>query len=366
MKVLLISNIFGNGGKETHCYHLSSHLVQQGAEVILWPRSLNKESNIFLDKKKIGLKFLTHPLSGIAGPNKIKTILELLLLSIWRLKGFDYIYSTEISKLTPLIRSLLLKRGGSFIWNPAGSPIDIADHYERLGKSLHNGKIIDQIVVETETHKTKMKGTPSSSAKIAVIPHLSNIPHSLKTPKTSSDQFRISFLGRFDHNKGPLNLLEVFKLIALPYCHLSYYGYGHLKENLLQEILNAGLSEKVTVHSGWSTPDELQAIFSETDLVGLLSKSEGLPLVLLECLASGTPFFAFNVGSIHELEIPGWNKIIPVSGNEETAIELKNFIAEIKSVQPSPQKAIDYFEKNYSRPVLIKKYLALLKLNATD
>lgn len=58
-------------------------------------------------------------------------------------------------------------------------------------------------------------------------------------------------------------------------------------------------------------PAELPEWYSAADATVLCSDSEGLPNVLRESLACGTPFVATNVGSISEFALPDMSRLVP-------------------------------------------------------
>jgi teichuronic acid biosynthesis glycosyltransferase TuaC len=82
--------------------------------------------------------------------------------------------------------------------------------------------------------------------------------------------------------------------------HLYLVGDGPLRKDLEQDCVSRGLSAFVSF-LGPRLPKELGDWYRAADLTVLPSRSEGLPNVLRESLACGTPFVASQVGSIPEL-----------------------------------------------------------------
>ena len=77
-------------------------------------------------------------------------------------------------------------------------------------------------------------------------------------------------------------------------------GEGPLYAELQQQIMRLGLSESVHLH-GRMLQNALPDWYRAADLVVLSSQSEGVPNVLVEAAACGTPFVATNVGGISEI-----------------------------------------------------------------
>src|SRR5208282_679085 len=82
--------------------------------------------------------------------------------------------------------------------------------------------------------------------------------------------------------------------------HLYLIGDGPLQRELTAQTEVGGLFKHVTF-VGPKLHDELADWYRAADLTVLPSRSEGLPNVLRESLACGTPFVASDVGGICEI-----------------------------------------------------------------
>jgi teichuronic acid biosynthesis glycosyltransferase TuaC len=82
--------------------------------------------------------------------------------------------------------------------------------------------------------------------------------------------------------------------------HLYLVGDGPLRKDLIAQSLAHGLSGRITF-VGPKLHDELPDWYRAADITVLPSRSEGLPNVLRESLACGTPFVASDVGGIPEI-----------------------------------------------------------------
>lgn len=106
-------------------------------------------------------------------------------------------------------------------------------------------------------------------------------------------------------------------------CYLI--GQGPLRQTLGQRAANLGLGERFRMpgsvpHS--RLPDWCRA----ADVFALSSYSEGVPNVLLESAACGTPFVASRVGGIPEITHMGPCQLVPAGDPGALAASLKKFL----------------------------------------
>jgi glycosyltransferase involved in cell wall biosynthesis len=114
-------------------------------------------------------------------------------------------------------------------------------------------------------------------------------------PKSIDGIIQLLFVGTLSKGKQPLyaiQLVEALKNAGLN-VHLSIYGEGTEKENLITYIENKQLSTTVS-WKGNINKEELIAVYSQSHGILLPSKSEGWPKVLAEamfwgCLPMATP-----------------------------------------------------------------------------
>jgi glycosyltransferase involved in cell wall biosynthesis/peptidoglycan/xylan/chitin deacetylase (PgdA/CDA1 family) len=92
--------------------------------------------------------------------------------------------------------------------------------------------------------------------------------------------------------------------------HLYLVGDGPLRKSLEAQRDSLGLAEAVTF-VGPREHQELPDWYRAADLTVLPSWSEGLPNVLRESLACGTPFVASRVGGIPEIAREGGSRLVP-------------------------------------------------------
>ncbi len=122
----------------------------------------------------------------------------------------------------------------------------------------------------------------------------------------------IVWVGRMDPVKGLDILLESCALLrdqGVEF-HLYLVGDGPLRRQLVAQTEFRRLSAHVTF-VGLKLHEELPDWYRAADLTVLPSRSEGLPNVLRESLACGTPFVASDVGGIKEIADPSCCLLVP-------------------------------------------------------
>ncbi|MBN2454688.1 glycosyltransferase [Candidatus Woesearchaeota archaeon] len=118
------------------------------------------------------------------------------------------------------------------------------------------------------------------------------------------------FVGRLAEKKGVAFLVSAMKRIVRKYpsCTLLIVGDGPERHLLERQVRSLNLSKNI-IFAGSVPKKELPAFYRAADVFVLPSivarsgDTEGLGVVLLEALASGTPVAASNVGGIPDIVI---------------------------------------------------------------
>ena len=122
----------------------------------------------------------------------------------------------------------------------------------------------------------------------------------------------VLFVGRLVPVKGLDGLLEACTQLAQSGVRFTcgLIGGGPLHSALTGEIRRRGLEGKVRM-LGPLPHDSLPEWYRSARVVVLPSHSEGVPTVLLEAAACGTPFVASRVGGIPEIPLRSLDQLVP-------------------------------------------------------
>jgi glycosyltransferase involved in cell wall biosynthesis len=110
----------------------------------------------------------------------------------------------------------------------------------------------------------------------------------------------VLFAGRLHPQKDPILLVRSIAALNEPNIHLLIAGEGELADEIRSEINQLGLSKRVTMLGGVKQA-ELAELHRICNAFVLTSAYEGLPLVVLEALACGTPVVTTRCGETPKL-----------------------------------------------------------------
>lgn len=114
------------------------------------------------------------------------------------------------------------------------------------------------------------------------------------------DKFLLGFIGRLTKIKNPHDVIRAIAQVNQNdrEAHLIVVGQGELESELRNEADALGLDGRIHF-LGWR--EKMESVYSDLDLVALVSQNEGLPLVLLEAMAAGRPVVSTLVGGAPSL-----------------------------------------------------------------
>ena len=112
----------------------------------------------------------------------------------------------------------------------------------------------------------------------------------------------IGYIGRLSGEKGVRNFVEALPLILNNQKNLRVFigGDGPLNESI-EEFLQANSLTDHVDNPGWISHEDLPRYLNQLRLLIIPSYTEGLPNILLEAMACGTPVLATPVGAIPDV-----------------------------------------------------------------
>ncbi|HEX5192364.1 MAG TPA: glycosyltransferase [Solirubrobacteraceae bacterium] len=125
-------------------------------------------------------------------------------------------------------------------------------------------------------------------------------------------------VGRMVRLKGQSVLLEAVALLRQRgvAVHLTIVGDGPLWSDLHERVERLQLGTSVSF-AGYVGQDEIGEFYAAADVFCLPSFREGLPVVLMEAMASGLPVIASGIMGIPELVEPGHSGLLVAPGRAD-------------------------------------------------
>jgi glycosyltransferase involved in cell wall biosynthesis len=139
-----------------------------------------------------------------------------------------------------------------------------------------------------------------------------------------SERKILLWVGRMEPVKGLpvlLTALQQLKQDGVD-CHTLLIGAGGQSDVIEAEVNTRDLNDRVSL-LGAVAHEKLADYYRCANLVVLPSLSEGVPNVLLESMACGTPFVASDVGGISEIASPGIDRLVPADDPKALATAVR-------------------------------------------
>lgn len=143
-------------------------------------------------------------------------------------------------------------------------------------------------------------------------------------------------VGRLEAQKDFVNLITAFALVRKQQpAHLMILGEGSQRSQLQALVQKLGLEADVTLPGFVENP---YAYLAKAEVFALSSAWEGLPTVLIESLAVGTPIVSTNCpsGAIEILDHGKYGELVPVGNSEALAQGILRVLSgHVKPIDPA-------------------------------
>ncbi len=183
------------------------------------------------------------------------------------------------------------------------------------------------------------------------------------------DTALVGFVGRIDHDKGPDVFLRVAELVHRQRGDAQFVlvGEGELDGSIAAQIVQAGSGAYVRMAGMWP---ETQDVYPALDLLVSTSRSEGMPLALLEGMACGVPIVAMGIGGVPEVvEYGATGYVTPAGDVERTGNAIVKLLNEPERRQQmalaARQRALEHFDLRQSARFTSELFRRIVKETST-
>src|SRR2546426_4116794 len=133
------------------------------------------------------------------------------------------------------------------------------------------------------------------------------------SPGQSLDRVSFGFAGRLEHLKGPLRLLDAFRMAHRAHSgiELKIAGDGSQRQEILLASRRIGLAEKCHLLGVYMTLKERSQFMHGIDVFVLPSLTEGTPNAIIEAMAHAKPIIASAVGGVPDVVTEDVGVLVP-------------------------------------------------------
>lgn len=313
MKIIQIMPEFGLAGAEIMCENLVYELKKMGNEIMIISL-YNYHSAITerLEKSGIKIKYLDKK------PGLDFSIFFKLFKIFYKEKP-DVIHTHRyvMQYVIPIAVLTKIKNRVHTIHNIAEKEVGYSAR--KLSKIFYKYFSVIPVALSEAIQKTIINEYGIKKRNVPVIFNGINLEKCILKINYSSDQtFSILHIGRFSEAKNHFELLKAFKIFndKYPNSVLNLIGDGELKEKIEDYVKNNHL-EKFVKFLGLQS--NVYPFLNKADIFTLPSKYEGIPMTLIEAMATGLPIVATEVGGIPDMLKNNESALITKVNVEEVA-----------------------------------------------
>lgn len=344
MKIVqLITKFDTLGGAQTHVLELSKMMAQNGHEVYIL---FSKGEEIFdlTEFKNIHcrqLEYLVHKIDLI---HDFKSFIEMKRI---------------LKEINPDILALHSSKAG-IIGRLAASSLNIPTVFTAHGWSFTEGispfkrKVFSQIekriakktdyIITVSHYDEKLAKVFKIEPRFELQTVHNGINDFYEENIRSSDEIKVVMVARFQTPKRQDLLLHAFSKLPNSTSKIIFIGDGEKcgEVMMLAKVLN--LERRVEF---LGARKDVPRLLADANVFVLISEFEGLPISIIEAMASGIPVIASDVGGVSELIKHGENGFIVNNDELEISKYLKLLTENHKMRREMGEKARELYLENF-------------------
>ncbi len=292
--------------------------------------------------------------------------------AIYRTESDVILFFGATAYLLPIVWAKLL--GRTVVLEPRGDvPLTLQLQWEQTYPSpIARGGAWLVRTIETAGYRIAdgiITYTPSMATELGLDRYQEKLhPHGARYVDT--DQFTrqtpieereqtVGFLGRLDEEKGIRTVVQVAKQLPDEITFI-FAGDGPLRGWIEEELANEIAAGSVEL-TGWVDHDEVPAVLNQLQLLVLPSQpTEGLPTVILESFACGTPVYATPVSGVPDVVVDGETGFVINDRTADTMTEDITRIIEEEELSKLSQQSRELVEREYSFEGATERYRSIL------
>jgi glycosyltransferase involved in cell wall biosynthesis len=172
-------------------------------------------------------------------------------------------------------------------------------------------------------------------------------------------QYSIGIVGRFSIEKGIIPITNAIVLLHRKMGNIKviFIGEGDLQNNIENILEASGVNYTIVP---WIPKEKLPEYLNDIKLLVIASEREGLPNIMLEAMACGTPVLATKVGAIPEIIRDGEMGFILESNSPECIAE--NVIRALSSpnIRRIAENGRQFVEKNFTFDKTVERWKKII------
>jgi len=364
MNILQLISSGGFFGAENVLLELSKALKRRNVETVVgvFNNKYNPHTEVAEEAERHNLKTAAFQCNGRFDPRTLITLRSFLkhnridLIHTHNYKSNFYAFFASLGLNLPLVTTC-------HNWLGASAKMRF---YNALDKSLLSG--FDRLVAVSDRVKDEimLHGIPMS--KVSIISNGIDITRFASRWQDDRAKIRkdigvpidselIGTVGRLTEEKGHSFLLEAARIVRQHYPKAMFIiiGDGPLMEKLKKEA-----GKLPFIFTGFR--NDMPGLYSALDLFVLPSLNEGLPMVLLEAMASHKPVVATKVGDVPKLICSGQNGLLVEPANVKSLADALLYLsADDKKRCLIAQEGYRTVLKHFSSKVMADRYLKIYR-----
>ena len=310
MNVLFVNSMRGMGGGERWVLEAAEGLAGRGHQVSVAGRS---RGSLVAEARRRGVDALAIPMSGDAD------LFSVVAMASWiGRRGVDVV-SVNIERAVRLGAAASALAGRPAVVERRGLELSVVP--SALDRLIY-GRYVDHIIANAEAIRARIvEAGLVPPEKVSVIPNGID-PSRVQGGDGGAFRDRLGvdreaplvlFMGRLVSDKRPLDALEAFGTVAreIPGAVMAFVGDGSMLESVRFRARDLGTGRVVFA----GRIEDVASALDAADVLLVTSRREGMPHVVLEAMASGTPVVATAVSGIPEIIDDGETGLLAAQGD---------------------------------------------------